>query len=119
MKKFQWTAGIFILLTVIILPVFDASPAQAIQVIVNKNVSESSLSADDVKNIYTGKKTKWDNNENIVVAVLGDKDIHEKFLDAFVGRSSSQFTTLWKQMMFTGKGKIPKKFDSISEMVYL
>lgn len=117
MKKFQWPAGIFILLTVMILPVFDAAPAHAIQIIVNKNLSETSLNADDVKNIYTGKKTRWSDNDNIVVAVLTDKDIHEKFLNAFVGRSSNQFTTLWKQMMFTGKGKLPKKFDSVSDMV--
>jgi ABC-type phosphate transport system substrate-binding protein len=117
MKNILSVAGIIILSFGLILPFSDIVSAQNIQVIVNKNVADSGLSKDDIQKIFTGDKTKWNNNETIVLGVLADGDIHEKFLKDFVGRSSSQFKTTWKQLMFTGKGKVPKKCESIPEMV--
>jgi len=117
MKNILFVTGIIILSFGLILPFSNTAYAENIRIIVNKNVLDSALSKEDVQKIYTGDKTKWNNNETIVLSVLSDGDIHDRFLKEFVGRSSSQFKTTWKQLMFTGKGKVPKKCETIPEIV--
>ena len=80
-------------------------------VIANKSVSESSLSKDDISNIYLGKKSTWSNGKRIWFAVVKG-ETHDAFLKDYVGKTESQFNTFWKKQVFTGKGKPPKQFDS-------
>jgi len=66
---------LLIMLFVIILsgaanPVFSMESPSEIFIIVNKSVSDSSLSERDVKNIFLGKKIKWSNNEPLVFVVM-------------------------------------------------
>ncbi len=91
--------------------------ADGLLVISNKNISDTSLTKKDVKQIYSGKKTKWGNNQTIIVTILKDSEIHKAFLKEFVKKSPSQFKVTWKKMMFTGKGTEPKKFEDMKSLV--
>ena len=91
--------------------------ADGLLIISNKNIAEASLTKADVKNIYSGKKTKWGNDETIIVTVLAGSDAHKAFLKEFVKKSPSQFKLTWKKMMFTGKGNPPKKFKDMKSLV--
>ncbi len=91
--------------------------ADGLIIISNKKIAETSLTRDDVKKIYSGKKTKWGNNETIVVTVLDGSDAHKAFLKEFVKKSPTQFKLTWKKMMFTGKGTPPKKFKDMKSLV--
>jgi len=86
-------------------------------VVVNNDVGASALDRNEVKNIFLGKTAKWDNGENITPVTLSNGPVHEDFLKSFVRKNSSQFSSYWKQMIFTGKGISPKAFASEDDLV--
>ena len=86
-------------------------------VIVNNGVSVNSIDADSLQKIYLGKKNKWDNGDKIVPVTLNEGPVHEAFLKNVVKKSSNQFLTYWKQMIFTGKGVPPKSVPSDADVV--
>jgi len=84
-------------------------------VIANKNVSETSMSKDKVKQIFLGKVVKWQDGSRIrFVTLKGDS--HKSFLKEYIGRSEAQYKTYWKKILFTGKGSMPKSFATEQEM---
>ncbi len=86
-------------------------------IILNNNVKASDINKSIVKKIYSGYKTKWDNNDSIDLTVMLKSELHEKFLKKYVKKTPSQFKMTWRQMMFTGKGSQPKNFKTIKEVV--
>lgn len=94
-----------------------AASAEDIVIISNTDVPESSVDSNWVKNVYLGNITKWSNNEPIIISILKDKTTHKDFLKEYIHRHPSQFTAFWKNMVFTGRGKMPKEMSSNDEMV--
>ena len=86
-------------------------------VIVNESVSVDTLSMDDVKQIFMGKKRSWENGDIIVAAVLESGETHENFLKKFIQKSRMQFRTYWKKLVFTGKAQALNEFDSDNDLV--
>ena len=86
-------------------------------VIANKNVPADSVSADSIKDIYLGNKGSWNNGQKVVFVTLKSGEANDTFMQKYVSKSSSQFNSYWKKMVFTGKGSFPKAFDSDDEMV--
>lgn len=86
-------------------------------VIVNSGVAEETLSKSDIEKIYTGKKSKWSDGSKIIFAGLKDGATHDSFLDTYVSKSPAKFKAYWKKMVFTGKGKPPKAFDTEEELM--
>jgi hypothetical protein len=82
-----------------------AFAAGDVAVIVNPGLGISSLARNEVSRIYLGKK-KTVAGESVKIAVLKG-DVHGAFLDAYVGRTPSQFASYYKKIIFTGKGRAP------------
>ena len=93
------------------------APAQEVVVIVNNNVPASSLTSDDIQNIFLAKKTQWDNGAKINFATLKDCPTHEAFLKKYLQKTSSQFQRYFRTLVFTGKGSVPKSFDTEESLV--
>ncbi|MBN1382386.1 MAG: substrate-binding domain-containing protein [Deltaproteobacteria bacterium] len=92
--------------------------AADIAVIVNKNVTQDTLSEDNLKDIYLGRTTAWQNGTKVEFVILNDQlGIHEDFLKKYIGRSSAQYRNFWKKQVFTGKGRMPKQFDSEGKLL--
>ncbi len=89
----------------------------AVVMIAHKNVPETDLSEEDIRQIFLGQKTLWDNNKPVHFAILDGGDIHETFLRQYVGKTPSQFTNYWKKMIFTGKAQAPPSFDTVEALV--
>ena len=86
-------------------------------IIGNKSVTESTLSKQDLKNIYLGKKTTWSDNKKIVFVTQDSSDVSDQFLTAYVNKSAAQFSSYWKEKVFTGEGTPPKSFASDKELI--
>jgi len=86
-------------------------------VIVNKEVPAESLSADELKLIYLGKKTFWSNNKKIELSVHQEGTVHEKFLKKYLGKTPEQFRNYWNKILYTGKGIPPTPFKTGKEVV--
>lgn len=86
-------------------------------VITHPDTADDSVKADFIQNVYLGKTSKWKSGVKADPATLKGGEIHDIFLKDLVGKSDSQFSTFWKKMVFTGKGKPPKEFDDEAAMV--
>ncbi len=86
-------------------------------VFVNKSVPDKSLERESIERIYLGKKSQWSDGTRIVPVVLKSGATHTAFVRKFLDRDASQFSTYWKQAVFTGRGVPPKSFDSEAELV--
>ena len=93
------------------------STAGEVIIIVNESIPVDSLNKDEVKNIYLGNITEWEDKKKIEVLVLKDTQLHELFLKTYVKRNASQFKNVWKRNLFTGKGNTPKEFESIEKLL--
>ena len=84
--------------------------------IVNATSAIANLSDDDLKDYYLGKKASWPDGSKVVVVVLDDGPSHDSLMKK-LGKSSSQFTTGWKKLVFTGKGAMPEQVKTEDQLV--
>ena len=84
--------------------------------IVKQDNPTESVSKKNLKKMLLGKAKKWKNGNKVVLATLAGGDTHEKFIKAFAGKTAKQFTNYWRKMVFSGKGKMPKSFDSEEDL---
>ncbi len=105
------------IMMVIILGFFSNASADDVVIITNKSAPDSALEKKEIKKIYSGHKTKWSNNEAIILTILKDSDLHQKFLKEYVQKTPSQFQRTWRKMVFTGKGRQPIEMESLEKMI--
>lgn len=91
--------------------------ADEVIVIANSGVSQNDISAKDLGNMFLGKKKSWDGGMKAVPVTLESGPTHENFLKTYVKKSASQFSTFWKQAIFTGQGIPPKSVGSETDAV--
>ena len=85
-------------------------------VLVNGASALTTISDDDLKDYYLGKKAMWPDGSKVTVVVLKDGASHESLMKK-LGKSTSQFSTGWKKLVFTGKGSMPEQVGSEDELV--
>jgi ABC-type phosphate transport system substrate-binding protein len=105
------------LLGLVLLAGISAHALDGAVVIVNSSVAADTLSADALRDIYTGKTKYWDGGQAIVIGVLPDKT--DAALQQACGMDSSSFKTFWQRLAFSGRGQEPKRADSPGELVAL
>jgi ABC-type phosphate transport system substrate-binding protein len=106
------------LLTVLLLAgTLNALAFDGAVVIANSSVVADSLSADELKDIYTAKTKYWNNGQVIIIVVLPDKT--DVALQQASGMNGSQFKTFWQRLVFSGRGSEPKSADDAAELVTL
>ncbi len=87
-----------------------------IVIVVHPDVADT-LDKDDIKQIFLGKKTQWNDTSGIAFVLLDDGDTLNAFLKTYIGKSPDQFKNYWKKQVFTGKGKMPKAFRTSAELM--
>jgi len=85
-------------------------------VVANSSLPGDSLSQQDIRAIFLGKKSGVA-GQNVVIVTLDGGDVHKDFLKSEVGKTPSQFSSHWKKIVFTGKGKMPKSFKTEEELL--
>jgi len=115
MKSFLLKMGLPVLL--LAGGTFSARALDGVVVIANSSLVANSLSADELKDIYTAKTKYWDDGQVIIVVVLPDKT--DAALQEVSGMDGSQFKTFWQRLAFSGRGSEPKKADDAAALVAL
>ena len=101
------------------LPVFAAEPAatsESVVMIGHKEITDV-LTRDDVKQIFLGRMTRWKDDTKITFVLLSESSVYETFLKEYIDKTIFQYTNYWKKQVFTGKGRMPKTFDSSAELI--
>lgn len=86
-------------------------------VITNQDTQISSLKKKEIKDIFTGRRSRWNDSGKIIIATLQDSEVHQEFLREFVKKTPSQFRNFWRRKVFTGEGKLPKTFNSEAKLI--
>ncbi|OQX21899.1 MAG: hypothetical protein BWK80_31910 [Desulfobacteraceae bacterium IS3] len=92
------------------------SEAGEILIIAHKGVSAGELSKNEIKSIFLGEKIRWDDDRKMTFVILKTKE-HDEFLRAYIGNTAAQYLNYWKKMVFTGKSKSPKAFDTPEKLL--
>lgn len=90
--------------------------AEEFVVIVNKSNPVGRLSNQDAKRIFLGKRRTWPNRTTITVITQEGTAVHKAFLRTVIGNTPKQYSTYWKQAIFTGTGTAPKSFKTDAEV---
>ncbi len=91
-----------IIYLVLILSVSFLSHAE-IKIIVNQNVKQNFISKKEIKKIFQGRQSTWDDGDNIIVVILKENKIFKEFLSTYVKTNPTQFKNVWRRLIFTGK----------------
>lgn len=85
-------------------------------VIVNAASPISSASADDVAQIFLGKRSDIAGNDLTAVDQSEGSASRTVFYDKVVEKSPSQLNAYWSRLIFTGKGSPPRQVGSDAEV---
>ena len=97
------------------------SPGQAsaedIYIIANRSVPVTALSKDDLRDIFLGKKTLWNENVKIVPVIMPSELIHNMFVVKYTRKLSPQFKNWWIRLVFTGEAIFPRIAVNPADMI--
>jgi ABC-type phosphate transport system substrate-binding protein len=106
------------LLTLFFGTVLSCSVATAqVAVIANSSVKASSVSADELRDVFTGDKSSLKDGSKVSPVTLKGGAVNDAFLKQYVGKNDAAFRTAWRSLVFTGQGSMPKAFDTEAQMV--
>jgi|SRR5579864_2530140 ABC-type phosphate transport system substrate-binding protein len=91
--------------------------AQDVVVVANEELQVSQITSAELREIFTGVRTRFHNGTRAVPVVLKGGPIHEVFLKNYMGESPDEFRTGWRKATFTGQGVMPKEFTSEAAMM--
>ncbi|MFT5659924.1 MAG: ABC-type phosphate transport system substrate-binding protein [Sulfurimonas sp.] len=78
---------------------------------VSADIEITKLTKNELKNIFLGRKTLWDNGEPIRVGIsLQNPEKLNKFLTNNIGQTQRRFKKYWLKKVFAGYGIAPKIF---------
>lgn len=99
-----------------ILLIGTTSFAAEVVIITNQGNPVSTITVQDAKQIYLGKKSTWSNGNGVKAFTQKNAQITEMFSKKFVKKSSQQFNLYWRKAIFTGKGTPPVEVINSEEM---
>lgn len=94
-----------------------AARAQDVLIVANRTVSVQQVTGAQIRELFTGTKTRFSDGSHAVPVVLKGGPVHEVFLHRHVGDSPEEFRTRWRKMVFTGQGSMLKEFATEAAML--
>ncbi len=89
--------------------VIGSAAYAGIAVIVHPSAGIDALSADDIARIFLGKTKKFPNGQEAIPINQNEgSPVREKFNQAILKKTPSQYKAYWSRLVFTGKGTPPK-----------
>jgi ABC-type phosphate transport system substrate-binding protein len=90
--------------------------AADVSVIANASVKVTEVSSNELRDLFLGDKSALEGSKAIPVT-LSKGGTHEAFLEQYVGKTDAAFKALWRKQVFTGKGTMPRSFDTEEALV--
>ena len=96
--------------------IIQPSLAEEILVVASKELLESSLTKEQVKEAFLGSKIRSDSG--VKIEAIDRKQypgtLRDQFYLALLGMNSTQLKSYWSRQIFTGRGFPPKLMDDFS-----
>ena len=91
--------------------------AQDVMIVVSKTSSVSEITEAQLRDIFTGARSQFNNGTRAIPVLLKGGPVHEVFLHRHVGDTPDEFRVRWRKAVFTGQGSMPKEFPSEAAML--
>jgi ABC-type phosphate transport system substrate-binding protein len=97
--------------------VFSAHAARDLdlKIIANPSVSVSSVSADELRNVFLATKTSL-SGSHVEPVLEKAGPTHEAFLKQYLGKTDAALSIYYRSLVFTGKAFMPKVLASDAEV---
>src|SRR5215831_15612724 len=105
------------LLAVAILLFSGVMRAQDVLIVVSKTSSVSELTEGQLREIFIGTRSHFNNGSRAIPVLLKGGPVHEVFLRRHVGDTPDEYRVRWRKAVFTGQGSMPKEFASEAAML--
>lgn len=92
----------------ILLIIFSSYTFASLLVVSSKNCNFNNLNQNDLKNLYLGLTTEV-NNQEVMIYDRDEKNLHDEFIVDYLKKTPILIKKYWVRMLFTGRGKPPKK----------
>jgi hypothetical protein len=79
--------------------------AQDVLIVVNGNAGVTQITETQLRDIFTGVRTRFDNGTRAVPVLLKGGPVHEVFLHKHVGDTPDEFRVRWRKAVFTGRDR--------------
>jgi hypothetical protein len=86
-------------------------------VIVNANSSINSATAEDIRQLFLGKRNDIGGVSLTPIDQAEGNDTRGVFYQKVVDKTPTQLNAYWSRLIFTGKGKAPKQYFDDAEVV--
>ena len=94
-----------------------AGAPQEIEIIVNPDVQNETLSIGRLRVIFSMRVTRWTNAQPIHVFVLpGNHPLHQQFVKNVLKLFPHQLQSAWDRLVYSGTGVAPTVVSSVDEM---
>ncbi len=91
--------------------------AEGFAIVVGKSSPIDELNEREVTRIFLAKTTRLHEKENISPHELSNEATQEAFYREISGKSLSQINAYWTTLIFTGKGRPPKKIGALTQLI--
>ena len=106
----------FFTLAIVTAIVAVSALAGDVKVIANNSVTASSISAEDLKDIFLLTKTSLDGN-HVEPVVQQAGEVHEAFANQYVHKTGQALATYYRAQLVAGNAVMPKTLASDAEVV--
>ena len=106
-----------ILMTCVVAFTCASARSQDVVIVVNRTVTVAQISNAQLREIFTGVRSRLDDGTHAVPVVLKGGPAHEVFLHNHVGDSPEEFRIRWRKAVFTGQNSMPKECASEAVML--
>ncbi len=86
-----------------------------LKVIANSSVGATSISSDELKNVFLMTKSSLGDGSH-VEPVLSKSATHQEFVKDYLGKTDAALQSYYRSLVFTGKGSMPKTLASDAEV---
>ena len=109
----------FLPLVVLLIAAFvTEATAQSYKVIANEGVATTSISKDDLSDIFLKKKRKWDDGSAVTPIDLEARtQTRATFSEEVHGQGVGEIRTYWQQAAFSGAGTAPLERGSDADII--
>lgn len=91
--------------------------AREVKVIANSSVQADTITGDDLKRIYLEERNSLADGTHAEPVLKKGGAAHDSFLKEFLNLNDDALQTYYHTLVFTGRGSMPRTFDSDAEVV--
>jgi hypothetical protein len=87
-------------------------------IVTHPNISITALKKNELRDIFLGRKQRWEKDEKITLVILKEGGVHKQFLKQFVNKTPFQFRNYWREKVFLGESESPKSFKTEERLIH-